>query len=52
VAPILTGWLKQTTGGYDAPMQATWFFLILGILAYLFLVRERYAPRRVTGANL
>ena len=43
-APILTGWLKQTTGSYTAPMQAIWFFLILGIAAYLFLVREKYAP--------
>lgn len=47
VAPILTGWLKQTTGSYDAPMQAIWFFLILGIAAYVFLVREKYAPREV-----
>jgi len=45
VAPILTGWLVERTGSYDAPMQAIWFFLILGIAAYLFLVRERYAPR-------
>jgi MFS family permease len=44
VAPILTGWLKQTTGHYDAPMQAIWFFLVLGIAAYAFLVREKYAP--------
>ena len=44
-APILTGWLVQTTGKFDAPMQAIWFFLILGIAAYLFLVREKYAPR-------
>jgi MFS family permease len=48
VAPILTGWLKQTTGSYDAPMQAIWFFLILGILAYVFLVKEKYAPREVS----
>jgi len=48
VAPILTGWLKETTGSYDAPMQAIWFFLILGILAYVFLVREKYAPREVS----
>jgi len=48
VAPILTGWLKETTGSYDAPMQAIWFFLILGILAYVFLVRENYAPREVS----
>jgi cyanate permease len=44
VAPLLTGWLKQTTGSYNAPMQAIWFFLILGVAAYLFLVRRKYAP--------
>jgi len=49
VAPILTGWLKQKTGGYDAPMQAIWFFLLLGIAAYVFLVREKYAPRERTA---
>lgn len=46
VAPILTGWLKQSTGSYEAPMQAIWFFLVLGIAAYVFLVREKYAPAR------
>jgi len=45
VAPILTGWLKQRTGSYDAPMQAIWLFLIVGVAAYLFLVREKHAPR-------
>lgn len=45
VAPILTGWLKQVTGSYEAPMQAIWFFLILGIASYAFLVRRKYAPR-------
>jgi MFS transporter, ACS family, D-galactonate transporter len=45
VAPILTGWLIQVTGKYDAPMQAIWFFLVLGLAAYVFLVREKYAPR-------
>ena len=44
VAPVLTGWLKQTTGNYEAPMQAIWFFLVAGILAYLVMVREKYAP--------
>jgi len=40
VAPIITGWLKQVTGGYNAPMQTIWVFLIIGIAAYLFLARE------------
>ena len=44
VAPILTGWLKQRTGSYEAPMQAIWFFLVVGVLSYLFMVREKYAP--------
>jgi ACS family D-galactonate transporter-like MFS transporter len=45
VAPILTGWLKQSTGNYQAPMQTIWFFLVLGVLCYMFLVREKYAPK-------
>ena len=48
VAPILTGWLKEITGSYDAPMQAIWFFLVLGIVAYVFLVRQKYAPKEVS----
>ncbi len=44
VAPILTGWLKQKTGSYEAPMQAIWFFLVLGVVSYLVMVREKYAP--------
>jgi ACS family D-galactonate transporter-like MFS transporter len=45
VAPLLTGWLVQKTGNYEAPMMAIWFFLLLGLAAYVFLVREKYAPR-------
>ena len=44
VAPILSGWLKQKTGGYAAPMNAIWIVLVVGILAYLIMVREKYAP--------
>jgi MFS transporter, ACS family, D-galactonate transporter len=44
VAPILTGWLKQSTGSYQASMQAIWVFLLVGVLSYVFLVREKYAP--------
>jgi MFS family permease len=47
VAPLLTGWLKQVSGGYAVPMQAIWVFLIAGIGAYLFLVRPKYAPTLV-----
>jgi len=45
VAPMLTGWLIQKTGSWNAPMQAIWFFLILGVASYVFLVREKYAPK-------
>jgi MFS family permease len=40
VAPIITGWLKQVTGSYTAPMQTIWVVLIIGVGAYLFLARE------------
>jgi hypothetical protein len=35
----LTGWLKEATGSYDAPMKAIWVFLIIGVGCYLFLVK-------------
>ena len=44
VAPLLTGWLIQTTGSYTAPMQVIWVFLLAGVASYLFLVRRKYAP--------
>jgi MFS transporter, ACS family, D-galactonate transporter len=40
VAPIITGWLKEVTGAYTAPMQTIWVFLIIGVGAYLFLARK------------
>ena len=46
VAPLLTGWLLQTTGSYEAPMQAIWIFMLSGVAAYVFLVRQKYAPKR------
>ncbi|MGH9630558.1 MAG: MFS transporter, partial [Bryobacteraceae bacterium] len=45
VAPILTGKLVQITGSYEAPMQAILVILLMGIAAYLFLVRQKYAPK-------
>ena len=47
VAPVLTGWLKQRTGNYEAPMNAIWVVLALGIYSYLIMVREKYAPHFV-----
>jgi MFS family permease len=38
-APILTGWFKERSGGYEAPMQAIWIVLLVGIASYLFLVK-------------
>jgi len=44
VAPLLTGWLKTATkdvgGGYVWPMQLIWVFLLAGVGAYVFLVKE------------
>ncbi|MBI1897983.1 MAG: MFS transporter [Acidobacteria bacterium] len=39
-APILTGWLIETTGSYEAPMQAIAVLLILGAVSYAVLVRR------------
>lgn len=44
VAPVFTGWLLDKTGSYTAPMQAVFVFLMIGIVAYLFLVRREYVP--------
>ena len=40
VAPFLTGWLKQATGSYTAPMQAIWIILLVGVGAYAVMVRR------------
>lgn len=43
-APLLTGWLKSATadvgGGYVWPMRLIWVFLLAGVGAYVFLVKE------------
>jgi ACS family D-galactonate transporter-like MFS transporter len=44
VAPIVTGWLLQKTGTYEAPMMTILAVLVIGVLSYVFLVREKYAP--------
>ena len=45
VAPILTGYLLQKTGSYEAPMIAILVVLLAGVLSYLFMIREEYAPK-------
>jgi len=44
-APIVSGWLLDTTGGYTAPMQVIFVFLVIGALATFFLLQEKWAPR-------
>jgi MFS family permease len=44
-APILTGWLLQKTGSYDAPKVAILVVLLVGVLSYLLMIRESYAPK-------
>jgi len=39
-APILTGWLIQTTGSYEAPMQAIAVLLLLGAGSYAAFVKR------------
>jgi MFS family permease len=43
-APILTGWLKEKSGGYQAPMLVIWIILLIGIAAYVILVRSNAMP--------
>ncbi|MBV8845720.1 MAG: MFS transporter [Bryobacterales bacterium] len=51
IAPIATGWLKQISGGYAAPMALIGVLLLIGIGAYVFLVRQPEAAETVTFAR-
>jgi ACS family D-galactonate transporter-like MFS transporter len=44
-APWITGLLVEKTGNFDAPVIAIGIWLAVGLSSYLFLVREKYAPR-------
>ena len=48
-APVLTGWIIEKTGSFDAPIAAVGAWLLIGAASYVFLVRRKYAPpvRRV-----
>ena len=41
----VTGWLVDITGSFDAPIQFVGFWLLIGIAAYVFLVKPKYAPQ-------
>jgi MFS transporter, ACS family, D-galactonate transporter len=43
-APILTGWLIQATGSYEAPMQVIAVLLLIGAGSYAVLVRRGSEP--------
>jgi MFS family permease len=43
-APILTGWLIDISGSYDAPMLAIAILLVIGAVSYLVLVRRARQP--------
>ena len=45
VAPVLTGWLLQVSGGYSAPIQVIFVFLLVGALTTAFALRPEWAPR-------
>ena len=47
VGPILSGWLLQTTGGYAAPMMAIFFFLVVGAVTCIVLLRPKWSPKVV-----
>ena len=44
-APIISGWLLQKTGSYTAPMQVINFFLVLGLVTCIVVLREKWAPK-------
>lgn len=45
VSPLVTGWMIDITGSYDAPIKAIGFWLAVGIACYIFMVRRKYAPK-------
>ncbi len=45
VAPILTGWVIERTGGYQGAILAVIFFLALGIAMYATVIQRKYAPK-------
>ena len=44
VAPWLTGWMIKQTGSFDAPIKAVGIWLMLGVFAYMVMVRRSEDP--------
>ncbi|WP_198912695.1 MFS transporter [Acetobacter musti] len=44
VAPLLSGWLLEWSGGYRAPMEVIFVFLVVGAVTCIVLLRRRWAP--------
>jgi MFS-type transporter involved in bile tolerance (Atg22 family) len=51
VAPWLTGWMVQKTGSFDAPIKAVGIWLMLGVFAYVVLVRRPSEPANIGGLS-
>jgi MFS family permease len=45
VGPIISGWLLDVSGGYQAPMLAIFFFLLVGGLSTALLLRPEWSPK-------
>jgi ACS family D-galactonate transporter-like MFS transporter len=52
VAPILSGWLLDTSGGYVLPMYVIFAFLLLGAVTTLFVLRRDWAPKVPEGVAI
>ena len=50
VGPILSGWLLEVSGGYQAPMLVIFAFLLLGGASTAVLLRPEWSPK-VTPAT-
>jgi ACS family D-galactonate transporter-like MFS transporter len=45
VGPILSGWLLEVSGGYQAPMMVIFAFLLLGGISTAVLLRPEWSPK-------
>jgi ACS family D-galactonate transporter-like MFS transporter len=50
VGPILSGWLLEVSGGYQAPMLVIFAFLLLGGVSCAVMLRPEWSPKTTTGA--